>query len=473
MKKLLLTAKSLSLSALLILGYGCMENKTPNKTDEQKVRLITLDPGHFHAALVQKSMYPEIDAEVQVYAPDSTELKAHLALIDQYNSRAEMPTTWKEKVYTGPDYLEKMIADKAGNVVVIAGNNKKKTDYIKKSVDAGFNVLADKPMAISTEGFNLLRESFAAAEKNKTLLYDIMTERFEINSMVQKALAALPEVFGELKKGDAEHPSVIKESAHFFFKYVSGKPLIRPSWFFDADQQGDGLVDITTHMVDLIQWSCFPEVALDYTKDINLLSSGRWPTMLTPAQFRQVTLKSEYPEFLKKNVNDSILKVYANGEMNYSIKGVHARVSVVWNFQAPEGTGDTHYSLMEGTKCKLVIRQNKEQGYKPMLYIEPANLGDTVAFGKTLLKNMDKINEMYPGITLSKNDAGWQVMIPSSYSIGHEAQFAEVTKKFLRYLKEGKLPDWEVPNMIAKYYTTTQALEKATLKQSPVQHETH
>ncbi len=29
------------------------------------------------------------------------------------------------------------------------------------------------------------------------------------------------------------------------------------------------------------------------------------------------------------------------------------------------------------------------------------------------------------------------------------------------YLDEGKMPDWEVPNMIAKYYTTTAALTKA------------
>jgi hypothetical protein len=38
------------------------------------------------------------------------------------------------------------------------------------------------------------------------------------------------------------------------------------------------------------------------------------------------------------------------GEMNYTIKGVHARVSVIWNFQAPEGAGDTHYSIMRGSK---------------------------------------------------------------------------------------------------------------------------
>jgi hypothetical protein len=29
---------------------------------------------------------------------------------------------------------------------------------------------------------------------------------------------------------------------------------------------------------------------------------------------------------------------------------------------------------------------------------------------------------------------------------------------------DGKLPEWEVPNMIAKYYTTTKALEIAKNK---------
>ena len=36
-----------------------------------------------------------------------------------------------------------------------------------------------------------------------------------------------------------------------------------------------------------------------------------------------------------------------------------------------------------------------------------------------------------------------------------------VTEKFLEYLKKGSLPKWEVPNMIAKYFTTTAAFELA------------
>jgi len=32
-------------------------------------RLITLEPGHFHAALIQKEMYSGVSKRVAVYAP--------------------------------------------------------------------------------------------------------------------------------------------------------------------------------------------------------------------------------------------------------------------------------------------------------------------------------------------------------------------------------------------------------------------
>ena len=36
------------------------------------MRLGVLDPGHFHAALVQKKMYADVDPLVRVYAPATT-----------------------------------------------------------------------------------------------------------------------------------------------------------------------------------------------------------------------------------------------------------------------------------------------------------------------------------------------------------------------------------------------------------------
>ncbi len=452
--------KTLTLSALIalsVVNQGCNTAKETADSPD-KLRLIVLDPGHFHADLLQKTAYDQVDSVVHVYAPEGPEVKAYLAKIVQYNTRAESPTHWKEELYVGPDYLEKMLADKPGNVLVLAGNNQKKTNYIKKSVDAGLNVLADKPMAIDSEGFELLKEAFDSAEKNNVLLYDIMTERYEITNILQKELAKQEAIFGELQQGTTEQPAISKESVHHFSKIVSGSPLVRPAWFFDTKQQGEGIVDVNTHLVDLIQWAAFPEQVVN-PSDVNLISAKRWTTDLTPAQFRQVTKLDSYPDYLSSAVKDSTLSVYANGEINYTLKGIHAQVKVLWNFQAPEGAADTHYSIMRGSKANLIIRQGKEQNYKPMLYIEP--VGQQEGYAEAMEAAFQKVEALYPGIELKKDSKGWQVMIPAKYDNGHEAHFAQVARKYMEYLKDGKLPDWEVPNMITKYYTTTEALKMA------------
>ncbi len=435
------------------------QSDTKNESAESKnksVKLITLDPGHFHAALVQKSMYDDVDSVVYVYAPAGNDLNLHLARINSYNGRAESPTRWNEVVYTGDDFFEKMIAEKKGNLVVLSGNNKKKTEYILNSLRNGLNVLADKPMVVDSRGFEQLKEAFAIAKKNNLLLYDIMTERYEITTILQRELSMMPDVFGELEEGTPGNPAIIKESVHHFYKYVSGNVLTRPAWFMDVSQQGEGIVDVTTHLVDLVQWECFPEQAIDYTKDIMVNTAKRWTTDMRLSEFKAITKLDSFPVYLNKNIiSDTVLQIYCNGEANYTIKGIHAKTSVIWNYKAPEGTGDTHYSIMRGTKANLVIRQGPDEKFQPTLYIEPVQeIFDVPGSYK-------KIQAKYPGVDLIKSTNGWQVIVPEKYKEGHEAHFGRVMEKFLGYLKNKNLPAWEVPNMLAKYYTTTKALELA------------
>jgi len=287
-----------------------------------------------------------------------------------------------------------------------------------------------------------------------------MTERSSIATILQREFSMLPEIFGALEKGSPDNPSVIKESVHHFFKYVSGVPLRRPAWFFDVEQQGEGIVDVTTHLVDQVQWKCFPDVILS-PSDVSINSAKRWTTDMSKEQFNMVTAQSDFPDYLRKDVRNDTLRVYSNGEINYSLKDIHARVIVIWNFMAPAGSDDTHYSLMRGTKANLVIRQGAEQGFVPVLYIEPVAGVDLAAYERTLPREMAKIQAKYPGVELKKVETGWEVVIPRHYYIGHEAHFGQVVERFLQYLVDGKLPDWEVPNMITKYYTTTKALEVA------------
>lgn len=455
------TALMLGLIGSMMMTASCAEPMR-KIADPYPVTLMTIDPGHFHAALIQKNMYPQLNPRVYIYAPDGPEVEGHLNLINSYNTRQENPTNWNSIIYRGDDFLEKALAQKKGNVVMLAGNNRKKTEYIKTFVDAGLNVYSDKPMCINKEGFELLKEAFAAAEKNNVLLYDIMTERYEINNIIQKKLANTPEVFGQLQRGTVDNPAIVKQSVHHFFKYVSGSPLVRPAWFFDTTQQGEGIVDVSTHLIDQVQWKAFPEQIIDYTTDIRLLRAERWPTMLTRQQYERVTQLPDFPAFLRPQLNaDGDLPCYANGQIDYTINGVHARVRVEWAYEAPEGAGDTHYSLMRGTRANILILQGAEQNYRPELYIEPAEGVSANELNGPIYAAVLNLQRQYPGVMMRRQGNRWHIAIPDRYRIGHEAHFTKVTEKYLRFLEEGKMPDWEVPNMLTKYYITTTALEMA------------
>ena len=426
------------------------------------MKLTVLEPGHFHAALLQRKMYADIDPTVDVYAQEGPELADYVRRVEGFNRRPDNPTGWRLVIHARPDFLQRFTADRrrgaSGDIVVIAGNNRRKTEYLNRAIAAGFHVLADKPMAIDVDGFRSLEQAFASAARNKLLLYDIMTERHEITTLLQKEFAARPSVFGELAKGTEEAPAVSKESVHHFAKQVSGSALHRPAWFFDAAQQGEGIVDVTTHLVDLVQWACFPDRPIDHRKDICIVGAKRWPTTLSTAQFTKVTQLNRFPAFLDKDVHDGELDVYANGEIGYLIRGVHARVSVRWNFEAPAGGGDTHFSIMRGSRSNLVIRQGEAQSWRPVLAIEPNEGADEAAFESSLRRALPAVQKKYPGTDVRRSRGGWDVVVPDSYHVGHEAHFGQVADEFLGYVKRGSLPTPEVPNMLAKYYTTTAAL---------------
>ncbi|RYY15769.1 MAG: oxidoreductase, partial [Chitinophagaceae bacterium] len=231
---------------------------------------------------------------------------------------------------------------------------------------------------------------------------------------------------------------------------------------FDPLQQGESLADVGTHLVDLVQWEFFPEQTLDYKTDIVLGKSRAWYTPLTLSQFTAITKKDSFPDYISKYVvKDSILQTHGNNEVNYTIKGVHARVIARWDYQAREG-GDTHYSVAKGSRSHIIIKQGKEENFQPTLYIKPVKTGDA-DFAAALNGAVSKLTATYPGIGVEKHTNGFRVVIPDSFKVGHEAHFGQVMERYLSYLKQGSLPAWEIPNMLAKYYITTQSVKTATV----------
>ena len=427
------------------------------KLEQYPFRLITLDPGHFHASLVQKNMLPGVSPIVHVYAPEGPDLTMHLERIQRFNTRKEAPTAWDLKVHTGPDFRGKLFSEKPGNIVVLSGNNRNKARNILDSVKAGFNVLSDKPMAITPADFKLLQQAFEIAAKKHLTLCDIMTERHEITTELQRFFAHQPEFFGTIDPGTPTDPSVTKVSVHHFHKIVSGVPLQRPPWFYDVKQQGEAIVDVTTHLVDLVQWEVFPERAIPFNA-AKVLNARVWTTKLTPEQFTRSTKVERFPSYLLPYQGaDGNLDIPTNGEFTFALDGVHAKVSVTWAFEPPVGGGDTHYSLVRGTKACAIIRQGAEQNFKPVLYLEPRQGVSLTSLETTLKPIMAEVDKQWPGVGIEKTDKGWTVMIPAKYHVGHEAHFGQVAEAFLGFVKSGQMPAWEVPNMLAKYRTIMDA----------------
>lgn len=432
------------------------EQKNSKSKTMTDIKLMTLDPGHFHAALVQKETLPGVSPTVHVYAPLGFDLNEHLKRIAGFNNRKDNPTYWELEIHTSADPLARMLREKPGNVVIIAGRNQGKIDRIKASVEGGVNVLVDKPWIINAADFPKLEATLNTADAKKLIAYDIMTERSEITTILQRELINDAGVFGTIQKGSESDPAIYMESLHHLYKVVSGAVNIRPAWFFDVKQQGEGVADVGVHLVDLVQWMTFPEAAIDYQKDVSVISGKRWPTVMTKDEFKRVTGEANFPAYLADSINNDKLDYYCNGSMTYSLRGVHAKLDVIWNYEAPAGGGDTHVAWFKGSKSRVEVRQAQAHTIH-VIPNSPALKAEVLA---ALQKKVAALQTKYPGVAVADEGDKLRVTFPDKYRDGHEAHFGQVATRFFDYLRDPKrLPAWEKTNMLAKYYTTTKGLE--------------
>ncbi len=448
------------LTALVILSaarHTAVSDLSQKRKPTPEVRFITLDPGHFHAGLVQKEMYPGVSRKVSVYAPLGPDLLEHLNRIAAFNTRSENPTSWELEVHTGPDFLQRMLREKPGNVVVVSGRNQGKIDRIKASVDAGLNVLADKPWIIDEADFPKIESLLDTADEKGLVAYDIMTERYEITSILQRELVNDRDVFGTLVSGTVEDPAVHMESVHQLLKLVAGVPLRRPDWFFDTRQQGEGLTDVGTHLVDNAQWTLFPGEGIDYRKDIRVLAARRWPTVLARADFQKITGVADFPANLKANVRGDSLDYFCNTQVSYTLRGINIKLDVLWNCESTPAA-DTLSDYYRGSRSRIEIRQTRDAASRPELYVLPdPKAKDEV--GAALRMKIDTLLPAHPGLALTDMGKEFRIEIPENLRVGHESHFAQVTTKFLSFLKDpGTVPAWEKPNMLAKYFVTTRGI---------------
>jgi len=417
------------------------------------IRLIVADPGHFHAALVQKEMDPNLSAEVHVYAPVGPDLADYLARIARFNTRSERPTRWQLEIHAGPDFFERMCAERPGAAAIFSGRNRGKIQRISAAIEAGFDVLADKPLIIRREDLPVLEAALNAADERGLIVFDMSGGRQEIIADLTRLLCHDPEVFGDPVAGTRADPGVTMASTHHIMKQVAGVANPRPPWFFDITQQGEGLADVGTHLVDRVHSTLFPECAIDYRRDIGVYTASRWPTIVDAAQFGRVTGEAGWPDYLEPWVKSDALEYFCNTRVQYEIRGVHVALETQWNWEAEAGD-DTHTAVYRGSPARLELRQGAAEDYRPELYVVPA-----ADVSGALERRIAALQTVYPGVGLAGSGREWRVTVPDALRIGHDARFAQLTRRFLDHVEHRRRPpSWEKPNTLAKYYVCTEGV---------------
>jgi predicted dehydrogenase len=414
------------------------------------LRMIEVDPGHSHAAALHAGMLPFFSSEAHVYAPLGADLTAHLNRIARLNERAKDPTHWVLKVYAGPDFLQKMLEEPPGNVVVLSGRNAKKIDYILAALRGGQNVLADKPWIVEPENLPALEMALNSADKKGLIAYDCMTQRFDVAYQLQRRLVGDREIFGEPVAGTPDSPAVRMENLHALLKGGSE----RPPWYFDIGQQGEGIADVGTHLVDLVEWTLFPDQSIDYRKDIRVLRASRWPIVLTAEQFQRVTGTKPWPDYLRGALKEGKLEYFTNNSAVFSIRGVNVFLSVKWEYEAPLGAKDSYFASYKGSTSRVELREAAEEHFIPEIYLFPTDPKKAPAV-------LASLNKKFPRLRFDQQGERIHLTIPPEARPGEDG-FTLLADRFLGYVRHPKtLPAWEKPNMIAKYYVTTRAVQLA------------
>lgn len=424
----------------------------------RSIRLMTLAPGHFHAALVQKRALHGVHHRTHVYGPLDPDTISHLARVTAFNCRRDNPTSWDVDMRAGADYLERFVREQPGNTVVLSGRNRPKIDLMTLAVENCLHVIADKPWIIDHADFPKLEALFRQAELRDCLVWDVLTERFEITNWLQRELVRDRDLFGDWQAGTPDQPALVFHSVHSLKKSVNGQPLVRPWWWFDPDVSGEAMADVGTHLADLAIWFVAPDQPVDYATQVQVLAADRTPLLLSEDEYRQVTRQAGFAPELRSRVVNGQLYYAGNNSVTFALRGVHVRLATAWEFDAP--AGESHQSFARGTRATVSVRQ--QPSGRSELFVAATNPAERAEVRKKLRDKCDQLQREFVGMSVLDLGAESQIIIPESWRATHEDHFGAVMDEFVRYFHAPRaVPPWERPNALARYYITTKAVEMA------------
>jgi hypothetical protein len=211
------------------------------------------------------------------------------------------------------------------------------------------------------------------------------------------------------------------------------------------------MADVGTHLADLAPWLLFPDQAVDYRTDVNVLGGSRWPTRVDLDDFRRITGLMNIPGELASLRDGTGLRYWGNGSAAVRIRNHIVRLTTRWGVRPDGPHGDTHCAVARGSRSTVTVRHEPDIGLGPHVFVTPASGArlDVVRACGRCHRLVDRGYDVH-------------IPIPDHARTGHESHFAKVLNEFILHFRARVgIPSWERPNLLAKYFITTRAVELA------------
>src|SRR6185437_692411 len=92
----------------------------------------------------------------------------------------------------------------------------------------------------------------------------------------------------------------------------------------------------------------------------------------------------------------------------------------------------------------------------------PNTRESAAALAVSLERRLRSLSDSYPDLSFRNNGSSFRIVIPREDRVLGGSTFGQLIKQFLKYVRNPQsLPNWEQPNLLAKYYITTTAVELA------------
>lgn len=157
-----------------------------------------------------------------------------------YDNENQLNAGEAAKIFNAPVYedLTDLLVHSGANTLLTAAVNSKKADIIIKAIDAGLNIISDKPLVTTLKDLDRIAE---ALDRNKSVkLYLMLTERYNPVLVTAKHLIDSGEI--------GEPVNIINMRPHRL------SPDGRPGWMFDSKLYGGIINDIGVHDIDIATW---------------------------------------------------------------------------------------------------------------------------------------------------------------------------------------------------------------------------